>query len=417
MDRLLLLIPSRSYRATDFLEAADQIGIEIITACNKRQTLEEIVPGKMLTLDFLDPDRSVERAVLFSQKYPFQAVVSADEDATVLAAMISEALSLPNNPVSATAMAKDKEQLRLCLSSHVVPTPSFQVYSIDTVPEDLADKIDYPVVLKPTFLSASRGVIRANNKNELIKAFLFLKKFLKEPEIKKQGGPSAEKILIEEYVPGIEVALEGLLQDKHLHRLALFDKPDPLDGPFFEETLYITPSRLSADIQEEIIACTQKGCEALGLREGPIHAEIRVNEKGPSIIEIAARSIGGLCARSLRFGTGLSLEEIILRHALRWPITSLKRRDQASGVMMIPVPKAGILNEVHGLDAGKQVQGIEEITITLLQGQKIIPLPKGRSYLGFIFAQGETPEEVEAALRKAHQKLEFDIIPHAQALP
>ncbi|MFQ5580047.1 MAG: ATP-grasp domain-containing protein [Nitrospiria bacterium] len=411
MDRLLLLIPSHSYRAEDFLKAAEQIGIEIISACNKRQTLEEIVPGKMLTLDFLDLEASVEKAVLFSKKYPFRAVVSADEEATVLAAMISEALALPHNPVSATAMAKDKALLRKVLSSNAVPTPSFQVCPIHTAPEEMAQQADYPLVIKPTFLSASRGVIRVNNQDEFHKAFLFLKKFLKKPEIKKQGGPSAEYILVEEYIPGREIALEGLLQDKKLSCLALFDKPDPLDGPYFEETLYITPSRLPTHTQAEIIDCTRRGCETIGLREGPIHAEIRVNEKGPVIIEIAARSIGGLCARTLRFGTGLSLEEIILRHTLGRPIQSLKQSEKATGVMMIPIPKAGILEGVYGLDAGKQVKGIEEITITLLKGQKVIPLPEGRSYLGFIFAQADTPDRVEAALREAHQKLKFDIAP------
>ncbi|MEO2055244.1 MAG: ATP-grasp domain-containing protein [Nitrospira sp.] len=417
MDRLLLLIPSRSYRAADFLKAAAEIGVEIITACDKRQTLEGIVPGRMLTLDFPDLERSLEKAVLFSKKYPFQAVVSADEDATVLASMISGALSLPHNPIAATAMAKDKEALRKCLLSHNVPTPSFQIYSIETDPEELAPEIDFPLVLKPTFLSASRGVIRADNRKELIQAFLFLKKFLKDPQVKKQGGAAAEKILIEEYIPGVEVALEGLLRNKQLSCLALFDKPDPLTGPFFEETIYITPSRLPPEIQEEIIACTQKGCKALGLSEGPIHAEIRVNDKGPAIIEIAARSIGGLCSRTLRFGTGLSLEEIILRQALLMPIQSLKRREVATGVMMIPVPKAGVLKEVYGLEAAKKVQGIEEITITLLLGQNVIPLPEGRSYLGFIFALGETPNQVEAALREAHQKLQFDIMSPSQALP
>jgi len=417
MDRLLLLIPSRSYRAADFLKAAAEIGVEIITACDKRQTLEGIVPGRMLTLDFPDLERSLEKAVLFSKKYPFQAVVSADEDATVLAAMISSALSLPHNPVTATAKAKDKEALRKCLRSHAVPTPSFQVCSIEATPEELAPEIDYPLVLKPTFLSASRGIIRVNNRKELIQAFLFLKKFLKDPQIKKQGGAAAEKILIEEYIPGVEVALEGLLRNKQLSCLALFDKPDPLTGPFFEETIYVTPSRLPTEVQEEIISCTQKGCLALGLSEGPIHAEIRVNDKGPAIIEIAARSIGGLCSRTLRFGTGLSLEEIILRQALLMPIPSLKRREAATGVMMIPVPKAGVLKEVQGLEAAKEVQGIEEITITLLVGQNVIPLPKGRSYLGFIFALGETPDQVEAALREAHQKLEFDIDSRKQSLP
>ncbi|MYE91272.1 ATP-grasp domain-containing protein, partial [Candidatus Poribacteria bacterium] len=191
--------------------------------------------------------------------------------------------------------------------------------------------------------------------------------------------------------------------------LAIFDKPDPLDGPFFEESLYVTPSRLPADVQNDIISCTVRTAEVLGLREGPVHAELRVNDDGAWIIEIAARSIGGLCARTLRFGTGISLEELIIRHAIGMEIDSLQRERQPAGVMMIPIPRAGILQEIRGKTDAEQVSGIEEVTISIPIGKEVVPLPEGAKYLGFIFARGNSSENVEASLRKAHDRLEFVI--------
>jgi formate-dependent phosphoribosylglycinamide formyltransferase (GAR transformylase) len=409
MRRLLLLIPSSSYRTTDFLNAAERLGAEVVVASNERQTLEQVVPGKTLTLDFIDLPGSTEKAVAFSRNYPIEAVVSTDEEATVLAAMISEALSLPHNPVEATAAAKNKQCLREILTAASVRTPSFQLFSTEEPAEEIARKIPYPCVIKPTFLSASRGVMRADDPKSFQIAFHRLLQLLKEPEVRRMGGPAAKKILVEAFIPGDEVALEGLLQNGRLSLLALFDKPDPLNGPFFEETLYVTPSRLPSSIQKEIIDCTQKATAAIGLKEGPIHAELRINDQGAWIIEVAARSIGGLCSRTLRFGVGMTLEEIILRDALKLPIASLERQKKAAGVMMIPIPKAGILNDHEGIDDARKVPDIEEVTITLRRKQKVIPLPEGRRYLGFIFAKGESPEAVEIALREAHKKLKFDI--------
>lgn len=409
MARLLLLIPSSSYRTSDFLNAAERLGADVVVASNERQTLEEVVPGKSLTLDFTDPAGAAEKAAAFARDYPIDAVVATDEEATVLAAMISESLSLPHNPVAATAAAKDKERLRKILTEASVPTPASRIFSIDEPAAEIAKKITYPCVIKPTFLSAGRGVIRADDPKTFEAAFHRLLRLLQYPEVKRLGREAAKKILVEAFIPGEEVALEGLLQNGKLSLLALFDKPDPLNGPFFEETLYVTPSRLPAGVQKEIVASTRRATEALGLREGPIHAELRVNEQGPCVIEVAARSIGGLCSRTLRFGVGLTLEEVILRKALGLPIESLERQKKAAGVMMIPIPKGGILNDYAGVDEARNVPGIEEVTITLRRKQKVIPLPEGRRYLGFIFAKGERPEEVEAALRKAHQKLKFDI--------
>lgn len=411
MHRLLLLIPSLSYRTDDFLRAAERLGVEVVIASDQKQTLEEVVPGKILTLDFQNVEEATQKVLHFAKEYPLQAVVSTDEDATLLAAVLSEALSLPHNPVAAIAPTKDKYRFREVLTLANVPVPAYRLFSTEESPEEIARKVLYPCVLKPTFLSASRGVIRADNPSAFVSAHHRLLQLLNDPEVKRLGGPSAQKILVEDYIPGGEVALEGLLQKGELSLLALFDKPDPLEGPYFEETLYITPSRLRSSLQQKIVETTEQATKALDLRDGPIHAELRFNERGVVVIEVAARSIGGLCARTLRFGLGLSLEEIILRHALGMPIASLERQHQAAGVMMIPIPEAGFLTNVEGIKEAKKVSGIEEVTIMIRRKQKVIPLPEGRRYLGFIFSRGEKPEEVESSLREAHRKLKFTITP------
>jgi len=237
---------------------------------------------------------------------------------------------------------------------------------------------------------------------------------LRDPEVAGRGGAAAGRILVEEFIPGTEFALEGLLSRGELNVLALFDKPDPLDGPFFEETIYVTPSRHPAGVQSELAAAVAAAARAMGLAEGPVHAELRYNARGPWLLELAARSIGGLCSRALRFGTGLSLEELILRHALDLD-QDREREARAAGVMMIPIPRGGILREVHGMASARLVAGIEEVTITARLDNRIVPLPEGASYLGFIFARGDTPDEVEAALRRAHAELGFVIEPESPA--
>ncbi len=406
MSRILLIIPTLSYRASDFLTAAYKLGVEVIVASDQRQTLEDIVPGYTLTLDFQNLPESVDKVVSFAKDRPLDAIVSTDEDAVILSVMISEALGLPHNPISATEATRYKDRLRKILTEANIPTPTATCFSVADPPPN----VTYPCILKPIHLSASRGVIRANTPEEFKDGFSRITKILADPEVKRQGKDAAQKILVESFIAGEECALEGLLQNGKLTVLALFDKPDPLNGPFFEETIYVTPSRLSQAVQEKIATCTEQACTAIGLKEGPVHAELRVNNNGPFIIEIAARSIGGICSRTLTFGLGVSLEEIILRHALKLPIDSLQRQQGASGVMMIPIPHAGILADVEGVEEAKKIAGIEGVTIMIRRKQKVVPLPEGRKYLGFIFARGESPSDVKEALRKAHCALKFTIV-------
>ena len=429
--RILLLLPTRTYRATDFLEAASRLDVEVVVASEEAATTADLSPRHTLVLDFSAPTVATQAILEFDDTYPLAAIVGVDDDTTLLATTASEALGLPHNPVASAKATRNKYLLRDTLAANGVSVPAYQRFSIyddpteivgvgSPNPDDTNTQISLPCVIKPLSLSASRGVIRADTPAEFIEAFQRTTKLLHTLKDDTDGGsvrnPDAlthvsQYLLVEDYIPGIEVALEGILLEGELKTLALFDKPDPLEGPFFEETLYITPSRLSVDIQDALHNATAEAADALGLRHGPVHAELRYNDKGAHLIEIAARTIGGLCARSLRFGTGMSLEELVIRHAIGQPVEALQRERQAAGVMMIPVPKAGILGEVRGRTAAHHVDGIVEVNITIPIGGEVVPLPEGARYLGFIFARAETPAAVETALREAHQQLEFVILP------
>ncbi|MFN8640058.1 MAG: ATP-grasp domain-containing protein [Dehalococcoidia bacterium] len=409
MTRILLLIPSTSYRAEDFLDAAREFGVDVVVGSDQRPVLEHVAPGRSLWVDMQDPEHGAAEAVAFAREYPLDAVVPVDDVGTLLAARAASRLGLPHNPFEAVEATRDKSLLRRRLEAGGLPSPPYFEVRLDADVNEAAARAPYPCVLKPLALSASRGVIRANTPEEFRAAFERIRRLLIDPAVAADCGPTADRLLVEGFVPGIEVAVEGLLTDGRLITLAIFDKPDPLEGPFFEETIYVTPSRLGEAEQQAVIEATRRSAFALGLVDGPIHAELRLNAEGAWPIDVAARSIGGLCARTLSFGTGMSLEEIILRHATRAEVPSFDRESQAAGVMMLPIPAAGILAKVEGIEAAEAVPGIESVTMTIRTGERVIPLPEGGEYLGFMFAHAPTPAEVEAALRRAHALLRFTI--------
>ena len=405
--RVLLLMPATTYRAADFVEAGVRLGVEVTVGSDQRQALEEAAPGSSVTLDFRDAEAATRQVVAFARERPLRAVVGVEDETTVLAALAGEALGLPHNPVESVRCARDKHRMREVLRRAGLRVPEFARISLSEDPLQAARRIAYPCVLKPLSLSASRGVIRADDPEAFAAAFRRLKALLELPEVAGKGEEAARWILVESYIPGGEVALEGLLVEGRLRVLALFDKPDPLEGPFFEETIYVTPSRLPGRFQREITDCVARTAAALGLREGPLHAELRINDEGAWPLEVGARSIGGLCSRALRFGAGISLEELILRHALGMEIETLERERRPAGVMMIPIPRGGVLKEFRGLDEARAVAGIEEVTQSIPIGQTVVPLPEGSRYLGFIFARADSPKAVEEALREAHRRLEI----------
>ena len=408
--RLLLLIPTTSYRVADFLDAACRLNVAVAVGSNQRHVLEAFADGLTVTIDFLDPEKGVREICAYARDHPLSAVLGVDEETTVLAAKASKALGLAHNAPESVEATANKFRFRTVLANSGLLTPPFSLLTVDADPERAAREATYPCVLKPPMLSASRGVIRADSPDQFVTAFHRITRILEQPDVVTLGD-TAKYILVEGYVPGREVALEGLLDGGQLKVLALFDKPDPLEGPFFEETIYVTPSRLPKSWQSRITDATLQAVAALGLKDGPIHAELRLNDQGPWVIEVGARSIGGLCARALRFGAGISLEELILSHVLGLPIETMAREDKATGVMMIPIPQAGVLESVGGLEAARRVSGVDDVTITIPMGQEVVPLPEGNKYLGFIFARGDSPEAVEAALRKSHHCLRFRIGP------
>jgi biotin carboxylase len=392
------------------LDAARKLKLDVVVGSKRAAVPEDLGDAAFLPLNMHDLEEAVSSVVEFARTTPIDVVVGVDDHTTVVAATISTALRLPHNPVTAVAAARNKHRMRELLQARGLPVPRFALFSVNDAPAAIPEKIAFPCVVKPISLSASCGVIRANDRDEFVAAFHRVAALL-EKLGEETLGEGTGKILVEDFVPGREVALEGLLTNGELRVLALFDKPDALDGPFFEETIYVTPSRLPAAVQREVTSCAARAARALGLGEGPVHGELRVSDRGVWVIEIAARSIGGRCSRALRFAAGLSLEEVILRHALRMDIPSLDREGRAAGVMMLPIPRAGMLEEVRGREKALAVPGIEALEVTAQPGDELVPLPEGTRYLGFLIARGETPATVEAALRDAHRRLEFVIAP------
>jgi biotin carboxylase len=407
MPRILLLLPTSTYRAPDFLSAAKRLGVQIVAASERPNVMQARYPDSLLTLNFHDAKQSAADVREFHREHPLDAVIGVDDQTAVVAAAIGSVLGLKHNSVESAQIAQNKFSFAQTLSRHGLPVPAFTLGSLGEDPAAVAERVHFPCVLKPLFLSGSRGVIRADNPAGFTAAWKRIAAILALTEVRLQGGDLASLILVQDFVQGFEVAVEGLLTDGRLRVLALFDKPDPLNGPFFEETLYVTPSRHQESDQKAMIDCVERACRAIGLREGPVHAELRFNDQGPWLIELAARSIGGLCSRVLRFGAGLSLEDLIVRNALGMQFIPPARESAAAGVMMIPMPGAGILDAVHGIEAAKEIPEIEEVAITATLGKQLVPLPEGSSYLGFIFARGGTPQSVERALREAHCRLEF----------
>jgi biotin carboxylase len=386
VPRVLLLVPTATYRAPDFVKAAKAMGVDLIVGSEEPPALGD----RAVTVPLDAPEHAVDVIEGIDDGRGVDAVVAVDDQGVVVAAAAGARLGFPHNAPDAVAATRDKRAMRARLAEGEVPQPAFG--------ED-PDAVGYPCVVKPTGLAGSRGVIRCDDRAAYDDAVTRIRAFW--------SGP----LLVEAFVPGREVAVEALLRDGALTTLAVFDKPDPLDGPYFEETIYVTPSRLPSGTLTDVERLVARGAAAIGLTEGPLHAEVRVDDSHApprlALIEVAARTIGGLCARTLQFGAGIALEEVVLRHALGLDPGDLARAPGAAGVMMLPIPRAGTLRSVGGRDRALAVPGVVGVEITIPVGQDVVPLPEGDRYLGFLFARGDTPDTVEAALRAGADALDI----------
>jgi len=385
--RVLLFASTTGYQVRSFSDAAGKLGIELVLATDRCHVIDDPWGDQAIAVGFEDPE----------SRGPFDGVLAVGDGPALLAAQAAERLKLRFSSARAVAHAHNKFLAREKFKDAGLLVPEFHLN---------APPKRFPCVLKPLGLSGSRGVIRADNLDQFNEAFARIQRL-----VEHEDNPS---IQVEDFIPGREFAVEGVVRGGHLQTFAIFDKPDPLDGPFFEETIYVTPSRETEGIQQAIQDTTQRAIDALGLTDGPIHAEMRVNERGVWMLEVAARPIGGLCSRVLQFEGGITLEEILLRHAIGDDVSGGRLARGAHGVMMIPIPRAGVYRGVDGMDEAKVVEGIEDVVITAKLGQKMLPLPEGASYLGFMFARVETAAAAEQALRIAHRALKFDF---STALP
>ncbi|PYV10499.1 MAG: carboxylate--amine ligase [Acidobacteria bacterium] len=418
--RLLVLCTTTGYQTRAFVEAAKKIGLSVIFGTDRCRILEDPWRDGALPLRFENPEESARRIVDYARSSPVDAIVALGDRPTPTAARACRALKLHYHPPEAADACRDKSLFRERLSAARVNAPSFLRFHIDADPRELlplvSERVGFPCVLKPLALSASRGVIRADDADQFIGAFGRIEQLLRSPEVRVMREDTSDFIQAEAYVEGDEVAVEGLMERGELRVLAIFDKPEPLVGPFFEETIYVTPSRLKPEIQSQVVETLGRAARALGLHHGPLHAEVRINSDGVWVLEVAARPIGGLCSRALRFSLAgvsgdLSLEELLIRLALGEDVRKARREEPASGVMMIPIPAAGAFQGVEGVEEARRIPGVEEIHITVKPNEKLVPLPEGASYLGFIFARGPSPGFVEEALRAAHRKMKFTVGP------
>lgn len=406
--RLLLLTSKLGYQTQSFSDAARKLGVEIMFATDRCHQLDDPWNDRAIAVHFEEPETAALSIMETLRGNEPDGILALGDRSVITAAYVARRLGIFHNHPASVESCRSKEKMREAFRVSGLRTPAFRALPIIPVPDAALSGIQFPCVVKPICLSASQGVMRANNQSEFRRAVERLAHLLQSPELRASRDPELDRMIVEDYIPGREVAVEGLISEGALRILAIFDKPDPLEGPYFEETIYVTPSRLSREQQDAIAKCARDSARALGLIHGAIHAEFRVNGNEVWPLEIAPRPIGGLCARALRFGPELiSLEELLVRHALGFDGTDLERETISSGVMMIPVPANGILERVEGEDEAREVSGITSIEITARLHDKIISWPEGSSYLGFIFGRAEDTEKVERALREAHAKLNF----------
>src|ERR1700722_9508101 len=418
MPRLLVFTAKLGYQTRSFDEAARKLGVDLMFVTDRCHQLDDPWGDRAIPVHFESPDAAAYAVLeaVRDQHQNIDGILALGDRPAVAAAYVARGLGILHNHPASVEACRSKLRMREVFGEAGLRGPWFLSLSVNPAPEPSLLAVSYPCVLKPLSLSASQGVIRANSRQEFISAATRIRRLLESAEIRATREPNLDQILVEGYIPGREVAVEGLLTDGRLHILAIFDKPDPLDGPYFEETIYVTPSRLAASRQREIELCAIDAVRALGLSQGPVHAEFRVNGDGVWPLEVAPRPIGGLCARALRFAPDsgsqtIGLEELLLRHALGLPGSDWPREQSASGVMMIPVPKSGVLEEIEGADVARSVPGITALEITARLHDYIAAWPEGSSYLGFLFATGTTAEEVEEAIRTANAKLHFELTP------
>lgn len=398
--RVLVVLPTETYRAADFVNAARATGVELAIA--SESDLPLVASDRQVLIDCAQVHQSAEAIAALASTTPVDAIIAADDAGVEIAALASELIGLPTSPAGSVHATLDKSLMRASLLAAEIAQPRFEVVGVGGAAA-AAERIGYPVVTKPRTRTASIGVVRSNDAGDLeIAAGI--------AERHQRADDGSATILVEEYLDGPEISLEGMVWDGVVETLAIFDKPDQPSGPFFPESTFVTPSTLSRREVAEVEATVQRATRAIGLTHGPIHAELRIVAAVPKVLEIAGRSIGGLCGRALTFGLmGDSIESLLIRQSLGMRRVGSSRQPGASGVLMIPIERSGTLTSVTGLDRAAEIEGVWNVEMTVPLGADVVAPPHGDRYLGFVFARSHDRATTVRALRTAASVIEVQI--------
>lgn len=396
MDRQILFVKgSRACVREESLTAARQLGL--------RPTTVAVQP----------PEQAIEQALRLHEQTSIGAVLGYEEDATLTVAHIAAALGLPAHPVAAAEAALDKPMMKQRFAAAGIPAADFIVAADEDEAVAWAEAGGYPVVVKPCRGSASQGVIRANDEHTLRQAYRRLRRIIRDHELDNGGRPPSAH-LVERYLPGSELSCELLLQYGAPEVITEFGKPLPLTGPYFEESIYLTPPALGAALRREVHELSMAAAKALGFYHGPAHCEIRLTPDGPKVLEIAGRLLGGACAGSFRDRLGEDLDALLLRSALGERITLPAPADDAPtvGALMIPVPGEGRVVAVRGDDGARRVPGVRDVSLQTEPGEIVVPFPEQACYaVGFVSASGPDEAAVVGSLGQAAAQISLELTP------
>lgn len=417
-SRILVISTTTGYQLRAFAEAATCLGVDLVYASNRCHHLDDPWQDAAIPVRFEDLEGSVRAITSHSLAAGIEGVIAVGDQAAPLAAEVAVVLGLPWHEPRGARLCANKLLARGAWLAAGLPSPWFFALRPGDSFADVAPRLRLPCVVKPLSLSASRGVMKVGDPAAFEAAVQRVRRIVREAVSSSadatfhQEGSAPATLLVEGFLEGPEYALEGVMCEGMLRVLAIFEKPEPLNGPFFEEHIYVTPPRLDGALERRGAGMVAHAALATGLRHGPIHAEFRIVDDEVYLLEVAARPIGGLCARALRCrgpeGEACSLEQVLLAHAAGHDLEGYSRAPGASGVAMLPIGEGGRYRRVRGQDAARSIDGIDDIVVTAKVGQLLQPLPEGASYLGFAFASGAATADVVAALERAEALLDFE---------
>ena len=384
MNKLLLVIPENSYKSNDFVLTAEKLGIDFLIITDSDQVTSQF--GDTVIIQNFDENISDETLIKLQK---ITHVLPVDHSGLKYAGYLVDLLGAKGNKLFAVEHSMNKFESRNTFNSiSNIKAKNMIAKSLKDI-ESFTEKHGTSV-LKPNFGSASKSVLKINNFNQS-----------KDYIINLMNDCEDQEMIIEQYIEGTEYALEGNLINSNLNKITIFDKPIEYKEPYFEESIYITPSELPEELQNQIIKLIGNACKKIGLENGPVHVEFKILDENIFIIEINPRMIGGLCSKCLSFGLfKVSLEEITLHAFLYNELKPIELLSNYVGVLMLPTPKTGKFVSINQ-DELEKIDNVSTVEITVSQNSDLLEPPFGDKYLGFVFSQANEKALVINALMKA----------------